>query len=121
MKLLLDEMWSPEVATQLQLRGHDVIAVVALAHLRSQPDVVIFAVAQSENRTVVTDNVNDFRGLAINELNRSGDHAGLILTNNRSLPRHVPRITGKLVRALNALLSSDLDVTNLEFWLPQSV
>jgi Domain of unknown function (DUF5615) len=26
-KLLLDEMWSPEIAAQLRLHGHDVVAV----------------------------------------------------------------------------------------------
>lgn len=117
MKLLLDEMWSPEIATQLQQRGHDVIAVVALPHLRSQPDVFIFAAAQSENRAIVTDNVTDFRDLAINELNHSGSHAGFIVTSNRRFPRHDPRVTGKLVRALDELLSSGTDITSLEFWL----
>lgn len=110
-------MWAPAIATQLQQRGHDVIAVVELAALRSKPDVFIFATAQSENRVIVTDNVEDFRDLAHKELQGGGSHAGLIFTSNKRFPRHDPHSTGQLVRALDDLLSRDIEMVNLEYWL----
>ena len=44
-------------------------------------------------------------------------HPGLIYTSDRRFPRHDPRTVGRLVTALHAVLSRDLDLTNLEHWL----
>ncbi|TAK33447.1 MAG: hypothetical protein EPO21_12780 [Chloroflexota bacterium] len=117
MRLLLDEMWPPEIAVQLRQRGHDVIAVAERPDLRGQPDTVVFAAAQAELRPIVTENVIDYRPLAAHELRRGNCHAGLIFTTNRRFPRHDSRTTGRMVAALAVLLSMDLDVGNLEHWL----
>lgn len=50
LKLLLDAMWSPDIAEQLRRRGYDVIAVVEHQELREQPDAVLFAYARREGR-----------------------------------------------------------------------
>ncbi len=117
MKLLLDEMWSPSIASQLRLRGHDVVAVVERTDMMGKSDAAIFAAARAEHRAVVTDNVRDFRRLAQQELQRGSSHAGLIFTTDRHLPRHDERTLGKLVSALDDLLRSGVDGTNLECWL----
>ena len=117
MKLLLDEMWPPEIAAQLRRRGHDVVAVVERPDLRSQPDRVIFATAQQEGRAVVTENVADFRPLGAAALQQDRSHAGLILTSNGRFPRHEPRTSGRLVTALDALLLQKLEMEDLEYWL----
>ena len=87
MKLLLDEMWSPQIAHQLRTRGHDVLAVAERPELRGQPDGQVFDAAQAEARATVTENVPDFRSLAATALAQGRTHAGLIFTSDRSFPR----------------------------------
>lgn len=113
MKLLLDEMWPGSVAEQLRQRGHDVVAVVERPDLRGQPDDVVFATAQVEGRAVVTENVSDFLRLAAG----ASHHAGLVLTSNRRFPRGDARTIGRLVAALEALLSAQEPIAPFEYWL----
>jgi hypothetical protein len=110
-------MWSAGLALQLRQRGHDVVAVAERPGLRGQPDAAIFAAAQAEGRAIVTENVVDYRPLATYALQRGGAHCGLVLTTNRRFPRHDLQTAGRLVNALDALLSTGLDLTNLEHWL----
>lgn len=117
MKLLLDEMWPPEAAAQLRRRGHDVVAVAERPDLRTQEDEVIFAAAQDEDRAVVTENVADYRPIADSLLQHGRSHGGLILTTDRRFPRHDPRTLGRLIAALDALLSSATDIRGREYWL----
>jgi predicted nuclease of predicted toxin-antitoxin system len=115
-KILLDEMWSPEIAHQLRLRGFAVVAVVERADLRSTPDHVIFALARREQRAFMTDNARDLRLIAA-AYDDDNPHAGLILTDRRRFNRHDPRVIGQVVTALSALLDQDPDLTNVEHWL----
>jgi predicted nuclease of predicted toxin-antitoxin system len=117
LKLLLDEMWPPSVAVQLRRRGHDIVAVAERPDLRTAQDAVVFGAAQAEERAIVAENVRDFRILAAYELARGSTHHGLILTSNRSFPRHVASSAGRLVTALDRLLSEEPDGTSREFWL----
>ena len=117
MKLQLDEMWSPDIAEQLRHGGHDVIAVVERADLISQSDSIIFATAQREGYTIVTDNTVDFRPLGVAEIQQGRSHHGLIFTSNRQFPRHNLRTLGRLVMALDELLSKNQDDLNFEHWL----
>jgi hypothetical protein len=117
MKLLLDEMWPSPIADQLRRRGHDVVAVAERPELRGQADPAIFAFAQAEGRTILTENVPDYRLLVAFELQHGGSHAGIIYTTNRRFPRHDSRTTGRLVIALDKLLRDGLAATNLEIWL----
>jgi hypothetical protein len=116
-KLLLDEMWSAALAEQLRHRGHDVVAVKERPDLRGQPDAAIFSTAQAEQRAIVTENVTDFRLLALNELQHGRTHMGLIFTSKSRYSRHDPRTAGRLVVALDRLLSEGVMVTNVEYWL----
>jgi predicted nuclease of predicted toxin-antitoxin system len=118
-KLLLDEMWLPEAARQLRHRGHDVLAVAERSDLRSRSDSVIFGTAQAEDRTLVTENVPDFRALATMAIQQGQSHFGLILTNSRRFPRQEPRTLGRLVAALDRLLIASEDLQNREYWLQQ--
>lgn len=117
MKLLLDEMWSPDLAAQLRRRGHDVVAVAERVDLRGQADTAIFAAAQAEGRAIVTENVIDYRPLAAYEVQQGRAHSGVIFTSNRRFPRHDQRTVGHLVRMLDDLLSRELELTNAEHWL----
>jgi len=117
MRLLLDEMWSPQIAKQLRRRGHDVSAVTERPDLRGEPDGEILVIATAERRALVTDNVRDFRRLGSLTIQSGGSHGGLILTAHSRFPRHDPRTLGRMVAALAELLEADPDMTNVERWL----
>lgn len=117
MKLLLDEMFPRSIAAELRRRGHDVTAVTERSELVGLSDAEIFLDAASEDRSIVTENVRDFRRLAVEMTGRGQSHAGLILTTDHRFPRHDPRTVGRLVRALDELLSASPTLTDVEHWL----
>ncbi len=116
MKLLLDEMWAPAVAEALRSRGHEVIAVAERPDLRGMPDVAIFDAAQAECRAIVTENVVDYRPLAADAMRAGRAGPAMIFTSNRAFPRASRRTAGRLVVALDALLTTR-DVMEGEHWL----
>ncbi len=105
MKLLLDEMYPPAIAEQLASRGHDVEAVARRSELRALSDAEIFATAQDERRALVTENIADFLPLVDGEEARGRPHRGLVLVNPAKYPRGGRRTIGKMVTALDHLLS----------------
>jgi predicted nuclease of predicted toxin-antitoxin system len=119
LKLLLDEMYPPAIAEQLLRRGHDAHAVAARAELRTLPDAEIFAVAQHEQRIVVTENIDDFSAIADSHDRRGQTHHGLILVTPRRYPRGNPRTIGQMVTALAKLLDEQPGTTptSLRHWL----
>lgn len=116
MKLLLDEMWPPAVAAALRERGHDVVAVAERSDLRGKPDEVISAEALADARAIVTENVVDYRPLASAALRADRASPTLILTSNRTNPRASRRTAGRLVVALDTLLSTRHSLEG-EHWL----
>ena len=116
MRLLLDEMLSPDIAVGLRARGHDAMGVAERSHLRGAPDEVIFELALSEGYAVVTENIGDFRGLAKEAYEAGREAPVLIFTNNQGWPRGHPRMIGWLVTALDALLSEPVS-HEAEHWL----
>lgn len=106
MRLFLDEMFLEAVAIALRNRGHDVVSiVVGRPHLRHRLDAEVFDAAQGERRALVTENVPDFLAVIADYQQRERPHWGLVLTSNRSFPRHRPgHGVRKLVAALDALL-----------------
>jgi hypothetical protein len=107
-RLLLDEMYSPEIARQLRVRGHDVVAVVERPGLVSRSDRELFELMAQERRAIVTNNVSDYIALFMQVSAAGGDHSGLLLTDDRSMPRRRDAI-GTFVRALDGFLSSHPD------------
>lgn len=79
MKALLDEQLSAQIAVLLRQIGHDVQAITERPDLMGRSDSIIFEVAGSEGRAVITNNVKDFRPLAAEWLAQGRVHAGLIL------------------------------------------
>lgn len=61
MRALLDEQLSPQIASVLRQRGHDVVAVTDRADLIGRTDRIILEVASAEGRAVITNNIKDFR------------------------------------------------------------
>lgn len=119
MKLVLDEMYPPAIAEQLRARGHDVDAVTGRSELRALADTDLFALAQTEQRAVVTENIPDFSVIADDYDQRSRAHHGLILVVPGNYPRDNPRTIGRMVTALEKLLGERPDTTphSLRHWL----
>jgi predicted nuclease of predicted toxin-antitoxin system len=78
-KALLDEQLSARIAELLRRFGHDVKAVAERPDLTASSDRNILEVACAEGRTVITNNIKDFRPLAAEWLARGQVHPGLIL------------------------------------------
>jgi predicted nuclease of predicted toxin-antitoxin system len=102
-RLLLDEHYSPEIARQLRTRGHDAVAVAERADLVGLADDELFRRMARERRAIVTNNVKDFVPLATRAALEAGEHYGLLLTSDKSMPRRIDAI-GRLVDALDEFL-----------------
>lgn len=116
MKLLLDEMWPPAIASALRDRGHDVVAVAERPEWRGRDDESIFSEALLRGRVIVTENVVDYRPLAAAAARAGRVSPGLIFTSDRAFPRARSRTIGRLVEALDTLLTME-DRLKGEHWL----
>jgi len=104
-RLVLDEMFSPAIATALRDLGHDVIAIAEQPGLGSMTDEELFAWATAENRWLLTENVRDFRPIMQRALQAGTPAVGLLFTSSRSFPRS-RKNPGPLVQALDAWLAA---------------
>ena len=102
--LLLDEMFSETIASELRAGGHDVLAVVADPALVSLPDDQILAHAAATGRAVVTANIKDFMPLDSRYRAAGQVHPGLILVSTKTFPQD-RGFTTAVTSALEALLS----------------
>jgi hypothetical protein len=73
-RLLLDEMYLPELARRLREDGHGVLAVGAIPELTGMPDAAVLECAYAEGRCLVTENVRDYAVLA-----QYQNHCGVLL------------------------------------------
>jgi predicted nuclease of predicted toxin-antitoxin system len=103
-RLLLDEMFSPQLARALRERGHDVVAVGERADLSGPPDAEVLTAATSEKRAMLTEDVADYAALAREYARRGESHHGIVLTSAARFTRRRAGL-GRLVRALDAFLS----------------
>ena len=85
--LLLDEMFTDDIAQQLRTKGYDVISVVADPALVGLPDDQILAYATAEGRALVTANIKDFIPLDTRYRAADQSHAGLILVSTKTFRR----------------------------------
>lgn len=104
MRLLLDEMYAPAEAEALRQRGHDVIAIKEHAELRGLPDDAVLAVASTQSRAVVTENIVDFSRLHALLGAGGQQHSGLVFVHHKRYPR-TRAGRNRLVDALDQLLS----------------
>jgi predicted nuclease of predicted toxin-antitoxin system len=104
-RLLLDEMFSPQIASELARRGHDVVAVAADPELAGLPDEQVLEWATSQGRCLVTENVKDYEVLRRAAAAQGRTHAGLLYCSPRRFPRD-RRFAGALVVALDKLAAA---------------
>lgn len=102
--LLLDEMFTDDIAQQLRTKGYDVISVVADPALVGLPDDRILAYATAEGRALVTANIKDFVPLDARYRAADQAHAGLILVSTKTFPQN-RGFPSAVTTALAALLS----------------
>lgn len=87
MKLLIDEMYDPDMAEALRALGCDVVHASERAELKSAGDEVVFSIAQTERRVIFTNNVRDFMPIVNRALQGDADFHGIVFSNDKSLPR----------------------------------
>ena len=86
--LLLDEMFSDDIARQLRAKGYDVMSVVADPALAGLPDEQVLAYATTQRRALVTANIKDFVPLDGRYRAAGQSHAGLILASTKTFPQN---------------------------------
>ena len=119
MRLCVDELFTALIAEQLRGRGHDVIHVHERPGLSGTPDHVLVEAMARERRAILTANVADFQQIAMRLAAEGREHAGMLFTSDRSMPRS-RNTTGAFFRALDAYLTqhaaADALVNRIE-WL----
>jgi len=118
-KLLLDEMLSPVIARELRERGHDVESVAGNPGREAMSDTEVLALARAEHRTIVTNNLRDYRPLHNEAIVPGGDgHFGMIFMPGTY--RRTKADIGRIIAALEAILAhhpGENDLANGEAWL----
>jgi predicted nuclease of predicted toxin-antitoxin system len=117
-RLLLDEMFSPVIATALRDLGHDVASIAEQAVLRAMTDEEVFALAAAQERWLLTENVKDFQPILQQALQVGMPTVRLLFTSSRTFPRS-RKNPGPLIQALHAWLTGGAPKLPLtEDWLP---
>jgi Domain of unknown function (DUF5615) len=118
-RLLLDEMLSPQIARDLRERGHDVLAIKERAEWVSLCDDDVIELARTERRAIVTNNLRDYRPRAAAAALPGGvGHYGMVFLP--STYRRTKADIGRIVTALDERLASHPDergLHNQETWL----
>jgi hypothetical protein len=117
-RLLLDEMLSPAIARELRERGHDVLAMAEHPGWAALSDPEVVAVARTERRAIVTNNLGDYRPLHADAITPGGPgHFGMVFMPGSY--RRTRADTGRIISALEAKLTEypgDEDLANGECW-----
>jgi predicted nuclease of predicted toxin-antitoxin system len=104
-RLVLDEMFSPDLAGALRDFGHDVAAAAEQPSLRAMTDEEVFGWAMAEGRWLLTENVRDFRPILLRALQASTPVTGILFTSSRTFPRS-RKNPGPLISALHQWLEN---------------
>lgn len=106
LRLLLDEMLPPAMASQLCAKGHDVRAVADSPEFVGLPDEDILVGAAEAGRALVTVNIRDFMPLDARFRATGRSHAGLVLISTKTFPQNRSYVQA-VTSALDALLAAD--------------
>jgi hypothetical protein len=78
LRLLLDEMYSPALASALRDAGIDAVTVAELG-LAGRPDPDMLAAAVAADRAVLTENTADFTRIGTEHLEAGRHHPGILI------------------------------------------
>jgi Domain of unknown function (DUF5615) len=117
--LLLDETYPSSIAEGLRAWGRDALAIVERTELRGLPDEEVFAAAQRDQRTLVTEDISDVSRIVTAYDLRHEAHHGRVLVHPGSCPLSNPRTIGAMVTAFGALAGRypGGEPTSLRVWL----
>lgn len=119
MRMCLDAMYSPKIASELRTNGHDVCAVKERTELVSLHDPEIWNWVLAEKRALVTENVGDFAPIVQQTAVAGQSHWGIIYSSPRSMPRSSATI-GLFVLRLGEILErfpGEDDFVDQTHWL----
>jgi predicted nuclease of predicted toxin-antitoxin system len=116
MRLLLDEHHSPRVASELAKAGFDVVPASGDERCHGASDEELLAIATSEQRAVVTENVADFMLLAARWSAEGRVHAGIVITHPARFNRALRSYPGTLIKALKAFLQDSPPAGDSWIW-----
>ena len=119
MKLLLDEHYANQIATELRAAGHDAVTVSEL-EIKGIDDESLLELAASEDRALLTNNAGDFMPIIGRWATSGRDHCGLLFTSDSSMPRHKGTV-GLYVRTLRTIMEANVGaraLANQVRWLP---
>jgi hypothetical protein len=106
LRLLLDEMFPPTMASELCAKGHDVRAVGESPEFAGLADEDILIGATEAGRALVTANIKDFMPLDSRFRAAVRPHAGLIMVSSKTFPQNRNYVQA-ITSALDALLATD--------------
>jgi hypothetical protein len=107
LKLLLDEMYSDALAGALADVGIEATMVRAAA-LAGRSDYDVFLHAVDEGRTLLTENVGDFAGIAAEHSAAGRRHPGVLIALSSRFSRR-PEGRQAIVRAISATSGTAID------------
>jgi len=119
-KLILDELYSKQIAEQLRENGHDVDSVKERAELEGLSDQELFTLMPSEQRAILTENWADYARLMRQAEVEGMTHYGVVFTSRQQLPRSRHTI-GLYVSVLDDFLRRHPEadaILNSSRWLP---
>jgi predicted nuclease of predicted toxin-antitoxin system len=106
LKLLLDEMYSPDLAEALRVADIDACTVVELG-LAGSSDPEVFAAAIADERTLLTENVADFARISADHVVAGQHHPGVLIALSSRFSRRAAGI-GLLVTAVRVVADQQL-------------
>lgn len=106
MRLLLDEMLPPQVASALRARGLDVVAIKEHQELIALGDEEVLDVAILDDRAVVTDNLSDFLPIFWSRTTSGLACASIVALSSTRLNRNSKAFKGELIRTLERFVAA---------------
>lgn len=107
MKVLLDEMYPPRLAAQLNEAGIEATTVAAIG-LAGSPDTDVFAAAVDHRCAVLTESVGDFTRIAADYSTTGRHHHGLLIALSSRFSRQLAG-SAALVAAIAEAVQQPLD------------
>ena len=121
MRLLLDELYTQEIAEGLREHGHDVISIHERADFEGLEDKDLFPLLPAERLALLTENWADYQREMQNAAEAGRDHYGVLFTSRKRMPRGKGTI-GLYIRVLDDFLKRHPEedaLLNSYRWLPE--
>jgi predicted nuclease of predicted toxin-antitoxin system len=120
LRLLVDEMYDPEIASRLRDLDHDAVHLSDRSDLKGASDDTVFSVAQNEQRVIFTNNVRDFVSIINLAIQGGSAFHGIVFSNDRSVARAKSN-TGTISALLHGFMAQHAEDETLPagvHWLP---